>query len=385
MIPLPLLATAAPGLEPILAAECAELGLEVTAIEPGGVGIAPAADAVLRANLELRTASRVLVRVAEFQARLFPELERRARRIPWADFVSPGQPIRFRVTSRKSRLYHQGAIAERLAEVAGAALESLTPERDPEAEDSPSAGPLFVVRVVRDRFTISADSSGELLHRRGYRLATAKAPLRETLAAAMLQASGWDGRAPLADPFTGSGTIPIEAALLARRIPPGLERSFGFERWPSFDPARWRELLARARDRILPRAPGPIAGHDRDEGAIAAALANAGRAGVAGDVRFVAQALSALAPFPEPGHLVTNPPYGLRVGDRRSLRNLYAKLGAVAAERCAGSTLTVLLGAPEHLRALGLPLAERFRTRSGGVAVRCVSGPAGQAGSPAPA
>ena len=373
----------------MLAAECRELGFNVLATERGAVAIAPGAGAMERANLELRTASRVLVRAAEFGARLMPELERHGRRVPWERFLQPGATIRFRVTSRKSRLYHQGAIEERLAAAACAAVGAVMASGgdDPD-DDAPAAGEpqLIVVRVMRDRFTVSFDSSGDLLHRRGYRLAGAKAPLRETLAAAMLRTSGWDGRAPLVDPFCGSGTIPLEAALIARRIAPGLHRRFAFERWPGFDGDRWRSLVADARDRILPRARGPILGFDRDAGSVAAARANAERAGVAADVRFEARAISALPPPGEPGHLVTNPPYGIRMGDRRSLRNLFARFGAVAAERCPESTLTVLLAAPEHRYAIGLPLADRFQTTSGGVVVRCVSGPIGpQASEPPPA
>ena len=150
------------------------------------------------------------------------------------------------------------------------------------------------MRLFRDECTVSADASGELLHRRGYRLATAKAPLRETLAAAMLVGTGWDGSAPLIDPMCGSGTIPIEAALLARRMPPGMTRRFAFMRWPGHDRAAWERLVEQARERALPRAPAPILGSDRDAGAVAASVANAERAGVAGDVEWRRAAISAI-------------------------------------------------------------------------------------------
>src|SRR5690606_37236797 len=172
--------------------------------------------------------SRVLVRVATFRARTFAELERRAGRVAWDRWVGAGRAVRLRVTSRKSRLYHTGAIAERIIgqieRVAGPlAHVSTGSASDDEADGAEGRDEqLFIVRFLRDECTISVDTSGELLHRRGYRQALAKAPLRETIAAAMLLASGWDGRSPLVDPFCGSGTIPIEAALLACRIPPGL-------------------------------------------------------------------------------------------------------------------------------------------------------------------
>jgi putative N6-adenine-specific DNA methylase len=207
------------------------------------------------------------------------------------------------------------------------------------------------------------------LHRRGYRLATAKAPLRETLAAAMLLGAEYDGSAPLLDPFCGSGTIPIEAALLARRIPPGMNRRFAFEHWPSFDAGAWRAVRARAAGEILPRAPAVIQGSDRDAGAIAAAASNAERAGVAGDVTLVQVPLSKCAPPPGYGLLVTNPPYGVRVSEGADLRNLYARLGAVIRERCVGWTVA-LLSADRKLEAeLGLSLRPVWRSSNGGIRV----------------
>jgi len=190
-------------------------------------------------------------------------------------------------------------------------------------------------------------------------------------------ASGWDGTRPLIDPFAGSGTIPIEAALLARRIAPGLARRFSAERWPSMPPAVWEGARGRARARILPRLPAPILGADRDPGALAAAEANAERAGVAGDVAWVRQAISMLSASRQDSVIVTNPPYGDRIGDRAGLRNLYARLGAVARERLPDGSLTLLVAHPEHRRALGMELAQVFATENGGIPVVCLSGPVG--------
>jgi putative N6-adenine-specific DNA methylase len=228
------------------------------------------------------------------------------------------------------------------------------------------------VRVFRDRFTISADSSGALLHQRGYRLATAKAPLRETLAAAMLLGADWDPARPLVDPFCGSGTIPIEAALLARRIPPGRHRSFAFMHWPGFDGAAWQELLERADAEMLPRAPAPILGADRDAGAIRASRANAERASVAGDITFQQAPLSSLQPPDGPGLLVTNPPYGVRVGEADRLRDLYARFGAILMERFGGWT-AVMLSANRSLEGQTRAAWEEiWQTRNGGIPVRLV-------------
>ncbi|HKW48040.1 MAG TPA: THUMP domain-containing protein, partial [Gemmatimonadaceae bacterium] len=192
-------------------------------VEVGGVGFAGTIESVARANLWLRTASRVIVRVASFRALAFHELERLARAVPWERFVASGGAVRFRVTSRKSRLYHTGAIEQRLAEAIehrlgrASAIQRTARLDDDDDEGTSPPAQLFVIRVVNDTFTLSVDSSGALLHQRGYRQAVARAPLRESLAAALLTASDWSGAAPLIDPFCGSGTIAIEAALLARR------------------------------------------------------------------------------------------------------------------------------------------------------------------------
>jgi putative N6-adenine-specific DNA methylase len=224
---------------------------------------------------------------------------------------------------------------------------------------------------------VSADASGELLHRRGYRLAGGKAPLRETLAAAMLAATGWGASVPLVDPMCGSGTIPIEAALLARRIPPGLEREFAFERWPEYDAMIWEELLAASRARILPRAEGVIVGSDRDAGAVAAASANAARAGVASDIEWRQTAISAVEPPATPGWIISNPPYGVRVGERQRLRNLYAQLGNVLRRRWQGWNVGFLSAHAELERQTALALETAFTTENGGIGVRLVRGRVG--------
>lgn len=382
-------AITAPGLAALAAAELKALGVAGAVVsDDAGVEWSGTHEQLYAANLHLRTASRIVLRLRTFTARAFWELEKQARRVPWETVVAPGTPVAFRVTSRKSKLYHEGAIAERLAEAVTRAVPSVTvlagsaPADDDDVAGADDADPpqLFVVRVLRDRFTLSADTSGALLHRRGYRLATAKAPLRETLAAAMLLASGWDRRAPLVDPFCGSGTIPIEAALLARRIPPGLAgpdhapRRYAFQRWPDFDAALWGDVVARAREAILPAAPGPILGSDRNGGAIRAARSNAERAGVDGDLALDTRTLSAVEPPPGPGWIVTNPPYGVRIGERRELFDLYAALGRIARERFAGWSIA-LLSADAALEArTGLSLDEALRTRNGGIGVRVVTG-----------
>ena len=373
-----LFAIAAPGLEPIVARELAALG-EEPRIEEGGVAWSGDGRSLMRANLWLRTASRVLVRVTSFRATAFHELERRARAIDWRRFTG-GRGAEFRVTARKSRLYHSDAIAERLATSASAAARAALGTRATRAARRPaSAGPaqLFVVRAVRDVFEISADTSGELLHMRGYRLQTGKAPLRETLAAALLIAADWRGETPLVDPFCGSGTIPIEGALLARRMAPGARRDFAFMQWPGFEAKTWRALLAQAAAAALPSCPVAIRGADRDAGAIEASRANAARAGVGADIEFTRASVSGLTRPAEAGLLATNPPYGKRVSEGEEVRNVYARFGDVARRALAGWTVAMYAPDVQLVRQTRLRLEPRIRTVNGGIRVTAWVGEAG--------
>jgi putative N6-adenine-specific DNA methylase len=255
----PLFAVCTPGLESFLARELEGLGLpaiqsppgseylsraEESGDEIGGVEFRGSLPDLYRVNLHLRTATRVLLQAGSFYADTFSDLKRRARRLAWASYLRPGRAISLRVSCHRSRLFHSGAVEERILEAIAVALGQAPPlQRLKPGEDVPLPQ-LISVRLVENRCTIHIDSSGPLLHRRGYRLASGKAPLRETLAAGLLLASGWDPRSPLLDPFCGSGTIAIEAALLGLGIPPGLRRRFAFMDWPIFDFETWKRLLA---------------------------------------------------------------------------------------------------------------------------------------------
>jgi putative N6-adenine-specific DNA methylase len=289
----------APGLAPLCAAELEALGITGARGDEAGVAFDATPEALWRANLWLRTASRVLSCGSPSSRRAAsPRLEE--QRHACAGTWSPRDCRRAAAARDLSQvaLSTRMPLAERVARAvaAGAAARGPAGARPARRNEGDDAGPLFVVRFAHDRCTISADASGALLHQRGYRQAVGKAPLRETLAAAMLLAAGYDGSGPLVDPLCGSGTIAVEAALIARRLAPGRHRRFAFERWPSFDAGRWRRLLAEADAAALPAAPAPILASDRDAGAIEATLANAARAGVAGDLTVVRQALSDVVP-----------------------------------------------------------------------------------------
>lgn len=374
----PIFVVTAPGLETLTAREIVELGLageRPARPVAGGVDFTGSRESLYRANLYLRTASRVIVRLGEFHATAFSELRKKAGRLPWERYLAPGQPVALRATCHKSRLYHSDAVVERVLGAIGDRLgvpASLS-AWDEENEALANAAQGVVIRLANDQCTLSIDSSGALLHRRGYRLATAKAPLRETLAAAMILAAEWDGRAPLLDPFCGSGTLPIEAALWVRRIAPGKARRFAFMDWPDFDAGLWDTLLAEASAGERLDAP-PLLASDRDAGAIQAATANAARAGVAANIAFSCRAVSAIEPPPGPGWLVTNPPYGVRVSAAKDLRNLYAQLGHVLRAHCPGWRVALLCNALPLLRQTGLSLDTSLTWVNGGLRVYVARG-----------
>lgn len=352
----------APGLEPYLARECFQIGINLPKSteryardasfhgpdeEKGGIEFNGFDRHIYLCNLHLRTASRVVVRLGEFPAVNFAELRKKASRLEWQEVLKPGQDVVIKVTCHKSKLIHSDAVAER---VRGAIEDHFAQPIKNSKEENKQ---IILARLVNDQCTISIDSSGELLHRRGYRQAVAKAPLRETLAAGLLLATGWDTQSPLVDPFCGSGTIPIEAALMARHISPGLVRRFGFMDWPGYLPDVYKALLDDARKKITPSST-MLYGSDRDRGAIEMATANAARTDVNRDIRFECHAVSDLPSFDQPGWIVTNPPYGVRVSPTKDLRDLYAAFGRMYRDRFQGWKLAILCSDPALIAALDL-------------------------------
>ncbi len=376
-------AIAAPGLAPLVARELETLGVSPLAVEPAGVAFAGSPEAIFRVNCWSRLASRVIVRLAAFEARDFATLEKQAQRVPWELVLANGETAALSVTCRKSRLYHSDAVAERVARgitrrLAGVRIADAAPDDGDDEASEPIDASARVQRVLvrfdRDHCTISADASGALLHRRGWRLDTGKAPLRETLAAALLVASGWPGDVPLMDPMCGAGTIAIEAALRARNIAPGLARDFSCEAWPGADARVAATVRDEARKAIRPATAAPIVAADRDAGAIVATTTNAERAGVLADLTIVHQSLSltALAAVGAHGWLVTNPPYGIRTGDPATIAALWGRLGAVLRAGGPGWTLGAVVPDPALARELRLPLDRVLATNTGGRAITFV-------------
>ncbi len=342
--PFEIFLAAPPGLEPTLCDEAREKGFADPAAVPGGVVLQGGWPEVWRANLVLRGAGRVLVRIGGFRALHLAQLDKRARRFPWAETLRADVPLRVEATCRASRIYHAGAATQRietaLREELGATI-------------SPEAALRLMVRIEDDLCTFSLDTSGAPLHKRGHKQAVNKAPLRETLAALFLRECGFDGSEPVMDPMCGSGTLVIEAAEIAAGLYPGRDRSFAFEQLASFDPAAWHAMRATAR----PVSPGlRFFGRDRDTGAIAMSRANAARAGVDAFTDFRPGPISDLTP-PEgpPGLIIVNPPYGGRVGNKKLLFGLYGALGKVLAERFKGWRVGLITSEPSLARATGLP------------------------------
>lgn len=336
---------AAPGLEAMLADEARAAGFRGVTPLPGGVEIAGGWPEAWRANLVLRGAGRVLARIAAFRAMHLAQLDKRARKVDWASVLRPDVPFRVEATCHKSRIYHARAAAQRVE----------TAIRDGVgAMPAPDAALVVKVRIEDDLCTISLDTSGESLHKRGHKQFTGKAPMRETLAALILRQLGFDGTQTLVDPMCGSGTFVIEAAEIAAGLQPGRDRAFAFQQLASYDArafAALRQTPARAPVRRF-------FGSDRDQGAVQGAAANAERAGVAGWCQFERKPVSDLAP-PEglpAGIVVANPPWGARIGERKLLFALYGALGKTLAERFRGWRVGLVSPDAGLVKATGLAL-----------------------------
>lgn len=368
-------AVAAPGLAPLVAMELEGLGLAPREVTPEGVAFDADWRALATANLWLRTATRVLVRVASFRATSFRELEQRARRVDWTRVVAPGEAAALRVTCRKSRLWHSDAVAQRVhaavAHVLGAAVPlAAAADDEDDGDDAPRAQRL-VVRVAHDVVTISADASGAPLHKRGWRTALAKAPMRETLAAACLLAAGYDPAAPVpfVDPLCGAGTLAIEAALLATGRAPGRWRRFAWERWAGAPPSLLSRTIRDTGADGRATCAVPIVARDRDPGAVRMARENAERAGVEAIVQVAQGELRALAPVADEGLWVSNAPWGRRVGGDADLTGLFATIGALATGAFRAWRVAVLAADEAHLRAMRVAWTPVLRTRAGGIQV----------------
>ncbi len=342
--PFDIFLVATPGLEVPLAQEARDAGFTGTRIIEGGVTFSGTWADVWRANLLLRGATRILARMASFRALHLAQLDKRAHKVEWATFLRPDIPVHVEASCKRSRIYHDGAAAQRVAKAISETIGA------PIAED---AALRVMVRIEDDLVTISLDTTGASLHKRGFKEAINKAPMRETMAAMFLRQCGFTGSEPLLDPMCGSGTFPIEAAEIALGLHPGRERSFAFEHLPSFDAKAWASMRT-------PSAPKAVSllfhGSDRDPGAIRMADENAARAGVSALTRFSQHSIEDLTP-PDgpPGLVIVNPPYGTRIGSKGPLITLHKTLGTVMKTRFKGWRVGIITADKQLAQATGLP------------------------------
>lgn len=345
-----------PGTEDLCAKELDALGIKGD-VQPGGVAFCAMLRDLYRVNLWSRVASRVLVRLAEFRCRDFPELYRQALRLPWGRYLRAGQPCQIRVSSRASRLNHTGRIGDSLRAAMEKALGPRTGEQN--------HNQLIFVRFDQDRCIISVDSSGKLLHFRGYRQAAVAAPLRENLAAAMLLKLGYDGSQPLIDAMCGSGTLAIEAAQISAGMAPGRSRHFSFMHWPHYRPHVWTLCLQEQGKPTPPKAV--IIANDLSSQALEATADNAQRAGLGNWLQLrQGRAEDLKAPAPT-GILVCNPPYGERLGHSVPLLPWYNALGTRWRETFSAWQIGWICADPDFARAMRLNCQRLWPFSNGGI------------------
>jgi putative N6-adenine-specific DNA methylase len=360
-------ATVARGLEPIAAQELERLGaLEV---RPDFTGVHFVGDSALlyRVNLWARTIFRVLVTLREFPCPDADSLYEEVQNIPWEQYLQPHNTLAVNATGGNDKLNHTHFTG---LQVKNAIVDQQRHQFGQRSSvDTQNPDVLINAHIHQDRCILSLDSSGTSLHRRGYRPAVGVAPLKETLAAALLDMAEWEPSLPFLDPLCGSGTLPLEASLKALNIAPGLFRmQFAFERWPDFDEALWEQLLKEAENSELSELKAAIVGSDRDCDILNQARINAQQCGLADKVKFTQTELSQVEAPADSGVIICNPPYGERIGDAKELGDLYKLLGDVFKQRFKGWTAFVLTGNKELAKRVGLKASRRIPVYNGALA-----------------
>ena len=324
MSKLELIATATFGLEAIVSQELKDLGYDQVVVENGKVTFTGDKSAICRANLWLRCADRIRLKVGEFRAVTFDELFEKTKALPWPDLLPADASFPVDGKSVQSSLF---SISDCQAIVKKAVVESM--KKRYRTEWFKEDGPLYKIEVsmLKDVATLTIDTSGAGLHKRGYRVSGSGAPLRETLAAALVLIARWQPDITLIDPFCGSGTIPIEAALIGQNIAPGMNRTFASEEWPTIAREHWREARKETHDLADYGQKLDLTGTDINEALIETARRNAAEAGVEQLIHFQARPLSELSSTKKYGKVICNPPYGERLGSIKEVEQLYRQMG----------------------------------------------------------
>ena len=314
------------GLEAVLKREIYDLGYEITKVEDGRVTFEGDEEAICRANIFLRTAERVMIQVGRFKATTFEELFQGIKNLPWEEYIpEDGKFWVKKASSINSKLFSPSDI-QSIAKKAMVERMKQKYHKEWFKED----GAAYPVRIflLKDEVTVALDTSGDSLHKRGYRTMTSKAPLTETLAASLIMLTPWRKDRILVDPFCGSGTFPIEAAMIAANIAPGMNRDFTAEEWTNLIARKlWYECVKEAEDMIDTTVKVDIQGYDIDGDVIKAARENAKRAGVEHMIHFQQRAVADLSHPKKYGFIITNPPYGERLEDKADLPELYTQIG----------------------------------------------------------
>ncbi len=321
-------------------------------------------ESIYQANLWLRSASRVLVRLGEFSCRDFPDLYRKALRLPWGSFIKPGTSLEIGTSCSKSRLWHGDRIESTVREAIERSMGAV--------QGDTAAVQKILVRLVDDRCQISVDSSADLLHRRGYRVDVRQAPLRETLAAGILELLGWDGTAGLVDPMCGSGVFVAEAFMIASNLAPGRQRRFAFMQWPGYREGLWTDLCRRADGLQRADELPELSGFDADPEALVAARRNLNRLG--GNAKFNSMRIENHSRHEGSGLVLCNPPYGERLGTSGQMAGLYRALGQCYRENFPGWQGAFLCPSPELARVTGLDFKPLARLSNGGIPIALYAG-----------
>lgn len=351
------------GLEAVLKREITDLGYEIVAVEDGKVTFAGDEAAIARANIFLRTAERVLVKVGSFKAETFDELFEGTKALPWEQYIPiNGKFWVKKAASVKSKLFSPSDIQSIMKK---AMVERMKQHYKVSwfAED----GDEYPVRVslMKDVVTVALDTSGESLHKRGYRKFTAKAPVSETLAAALIMLTPWNKDRILVDPFCGSGTIPIEAALMGMNIAPGMDRDFTAENWGLILPKKcWYEAVTEAEDKVNRDVTLTIQGYDIDDKVLEAARANAELAGVDHQIHFQRRDVRDLSHAKKYGFIITNPPYGERLEEKADMPALYTDIGK-AFNRLDSWSYYIITGYEDAQKYLGRPADKNRKIYNG--------------------
>ena len=356
-------ATVARGLEEIAAQELTRLGAINATPEFTGVSFQGNQETLYRINLWSRVIFRVLVPIADVQSRDAEQLYKGVQSINWLDYIQTNQAFLVNCTGSNRNLNHSHFTALQVKN----AIVDQQREKTGKRSDIDTEHPDIIINthIYRDNCVISLDSSGFSLHRRGYRPAMGLAPLKETLASALLAIAEWTPDLPFLDPLCGSGTLPIEAALIALKVAPGLYNSFAFQNWPDFDENLWEKLQTEAQNQTLTELPSVIWGSDADANIVSQARDNAKASVLEEHLYFQHKALAEVEAPADRGILICNPPYGIRVGEEEELGALYKLLGDVFKQRFKGWTAYVLTGNKELGKKIGLKASRRIPIYNG--------------------